>query len=172
MHMELNKGRQLHSLLSLLPSQPLQMKPIQMPHIKQFDRAPLSQETFRLPTERLNTPDKESPKEEIVSIIGPDTPAVVMDSAVDILRIQQVEATTKTLAQTSESIIPPRIPDNITISHVNLSAPGYEPVSLKSSVMGPPPTRTQVTSVIPQLDGPRSLPTVNPTQEKMGRLPD
>ena len=27
-------------------------------------------------------------------------------------------------------------------------------------------------SIIPQLDGPRSLLTVNPTQERMGRLPN
>ena len=38
--------------------------------------------------------------------------------------------------------------------------------------MGLPPIRTQETSIIPQLDGPRSLPTVNPTRERMGRLPD
>ena len=36
MHMESNEGSQLHSLLSLLPSQPLWMKPIQMPQIRQF----------------------------------------------------------------------------------------------------------------------------------------
>ena len=84
-------------------------------------------------------PEGERPQEEIVSIIGPDTPAVVMDSAIGILRIKQVGATTQTSAPPSESIIPPRIPNNITIPHVNLSAPGYEPVSLRSSGMGSPP---------------------------------
>ena len=107
-----------------------------------------------------------------MSIIGPDTLAVVIASAIGILRIQQVGASTQTSAPPSKSIIPPRIPDNITIPHVNLSAPGYEPVSLRSSGMGSPPARTQETSIIPQLDGPRSLPTVNPTQERMGRIPD
>ena len=34
------------------------------------------------------------------------------------------------------------------------------------------PATTHETSTIPQLDGPRSLPTVNPTQERMGRPPD
>ena len=141
------------------------------------DRASPSQETFRLPTESLNTPEEERPEEErpeeeIVSIIGPDTPDVVMDSAVNILRMQQVGATTQTSAPPSESIIPPRIPDNITIPHVSISAPGYESVSLRSSGMALPPARTQITSVIQKLDGPRSLPTVNPIQERMGRLPD
>ena len=81
-------------------------------------------------------PEEERPEEKIVSIIGPDTPAVVMDSAICILRIQHVGATTQTLAPLSESIIPPRIPDDITISHVNLSAPGYERASLRPSGMG------------------------------------
>ena len=38
--------------------------------------------------------------------------------------------------------------------------------------MGSPPARTKETFIIPQLDGPKSLPTVNPTQERMGRFPD
>ena len=122
--LELNEGRQPHSLLSLLPSHPLQMKPIQMPQVRQFQQSSPSQETFRLPTERLNTPMEERPEEERVSIIGPDTPAVVMDSAVDILRTQQVGTTTQTLAPANESIPPPKIPmDNVTIPSVKLSVP-------------------------------------------------
>ena len=130
-------------------------------------------ETSRLPAERSNTPEEESPEEEIVSIIGPDTPAVVMDSAVDILRIQQVGATTQTSAPPSESIPSPRMPmDNITIPSVKLSVHGYEPISLRSPGLGSPPARPQTTSIIPQLDGPKSLPTIIPTQERMGRLPE
>ena len=132
----------------------------------------LSQETSRLPTERPSVPEEERPGEEIVSVIGPDTLVVVMDPAIGILRIQQVGASTQTLAPPSESIIPPRIPDNITIALANPSAPSYEPVSQRSSGMGLPPARTQETSIVPQLDGTRSLPTVHPTQERMGRLPD
>ena len=109
------------------------------------------------------------PKEEIVSVIGPNTPAVVRDSVIGILRIQQAGATTQTLAPPSKAIIPPRIADNITITHVNLSASGYESDSLGSSGMRSPPARPQETSIMPQLDGPRSLPTVNPAQERMGR---
>ena len=60
------------------------------------------------------------PEENIVSIIEPDTQAVVMDSAVEILRIQQVGATTQTSAPPSGSIPPPRIlMDNITIPVLN-----------------------------------------------------
>ena len=42
------------------------------------------------------------PEEEIVSVIGPNTPAVVMDPAIGILRIQQVGATTQILAPPSK----------------------------------------------------------------------
>ena len=97
------------------------------------------------------------PEEEIVSVIGPNIPAVVRDSAIVILRIQQVGATTQTSAPPSKVIIPPRIADNIDIPHVNLSASGYEPDSLGSSGMRSPPARAQETSIVPQLDGPRSL---------------
>ena len=87
--------------------------------------------------------------------------------------IQQVGATTQLSALLSESISPPRIPmDNITILSVNLSVPGYKPISLRSPGLGSPPARPQITSVILQLDGPMSLPTISPTQERMGRLPD
>ena len=112
------------------------------------------------------------PEEEIVSVIGPNTPAVVMDSMIGILRIQQVGATTQTSAPPSKTTIPPRIADNIAIPYVNLLTSGYEPVSLRSSGMSSPPATTHEASIIPHLDGPRSLPTVNPTQERMGRLPD
>ena len=107
-----------------------------------------------------------------MSIIRPDTPAMVMDSAIGILKIQQVGVITQTSVPPNESIIPPRIPNNITISHVSLSESGYEPVALRSSGMGSPPASTQETSILPRLHGPRSLPPVNPTQERMGRLSD
>ena len=74
------------------------------------------------------------PEEETVSVIGPNTPAVVMDSMIGIMRIQQVGATNQTLAPPSEAIIPPRIADNIAIPHVNLSASGYESDSLDLQV--------------------------------------
>ena len=79
------------------------------------------------------------PEEDIGSVIGPSTPAVVRDSVIGILRIQKVGATTQTSAPPSETIIPPRNADNITIPHVNLLASGYEPDSLGSSGMRSPP---------------------------------
>ena len=107
-----------------------------------------------------------------MSFIGPNTPTVVKDPAIGILRIQQVGANTQTSAPPSKATILPRIEDNITIPHVNLSASGYEPDSLRSSGMRSPPVQTQEISIVPQWDGPRSLPTRNPTQERMGRPPD
>ena len=128
---------------------------------------PIRQDTSRLPTERPNMPE-----EDIVSVKGPNTPAVVRDSVIGILRIKQVGATTQTLAQPSEVILPPRIGDYIAIPHVNLSASGYEPDSLGSSGIRSPPARAQETSTVSQLDGPGSLPTVNPAQKRMGRPPN
>ena len=112
------------------------------------------------------------PEEEIVCVIEPNTSAVFMDLVIGTLRIQQVGATTQTLVPPSKAIVPPRIADNITIPHVNLSKYGYKPVSLRSSGMRSSPTTLHETSIIQQLYGPRSLPTVNPTQERMGRFPD
>ena len=69
-------------------------------------------------------------------------------------------------------VVPPSIGDNIIIPHVSLLASGYEPESLRSSGMTSPPVRTQETSMVPQLDGPGSVPSRNPAQERMGRPPD
>ena len=128
---------------------------------------PLSHDTHRQPSERSNMPE-----EELVSVIGPNTSDVVTDPAVGILRIQQVKVTTQISAPPSEVIIPPIIGDNIAIPHISLSASGYEPDSLRTLGIRSPPVRTQEISMIPQLDGPRSLPTRDPVRERMGRLPD
>ena len=67
-------------------------------------------------------------------------------------------------------IIPPIIGDNITIPHISLLASGYESDSFRTSGIRSPPVRTREISMIPQLDGPGSLPR-DPTRERMGRLP-
>ena len=133
---------------------------------------PTRQEAARLPTERINTLQEGMLEEEIVSTIGQDTPAVVINSSIVTLRIQQVGATTQTLAPPSESISSPRIPvTSTTRPGINLSVPGYEPVSPRSPDLGPPPVRPKTSSNIPQLDGPRILSTIQPIQERMSRLP-
>ena len=79
-------------------------------------------------------------EEEIVSTIGPDTPAVVINSSIDTLRIQQVGATTQTSVPPSKLVSHPRIPmSSTTRPSINHSVPGYEPVSPRSQDLGPTP---------------------------------
>ena len=56
--------------------------------------------------------------------------------------------------------------------HVSLLISGYEPDSWRSSGMRSPFVRTPENSMVPQLDGPRSLPTRDPIQRRMDRPPD
>ena len=58
------------------------------------------------------------------------------------------------------------------ILHVSLSILGYEPDSLRTSGIRSPPVRAQEVSMIPQLDGPGSLPIRDHTRGRMGRFLD
>ena len=90
---------------------------------------PTGQEAARLSTKRINTLEEGMLEEEIVSTIGPDTPALVINSSIVTLRIQQVGAATQTSAPASELMSPPRIPmGSTTRPGINLSVPGYESV--------------------------------------------
>ena len=57
------------------------------------------------------------------------------------------------------------------IPHINLSIPGCEPDSLRTSSMRSPSMRAQEVSAIPQVDGPVSLPMRNPTERWMNGIP-
>ena len=65
-------------------------------------------------------------------------------------------------AQTSIPIVDVMLPsgagDHLAIPQVNLSISGYEPDSLRDSHMRSPSMRTQEISIMPQLDGPATLP--------------
>ena len=120
---------------------------------------PLTQDTFRLSPERSNEPD-----EEIMNNIGTNTSNVVTEPAVGILRTPHTEATNQTSIPTVEVLIPPGMGGNTSIPHVSLSISGYEPDSLRTLGIRSPPARIQEVSMMPQLDGPRSLPTRDPTR--------
>ena len=53
--------------------------------------------------------------------------------------------------------------DLVAIPQINLSILGYGPDSLRDSHVGTPATRAQEISVLPQLDGPVSIPEGGPT---------
>ena len=65
-------------------------------------------------------------------------------------------------AQTSILIMDIMLPsgrgDHLAISQVNLSISGYEPDSLRNSHGRSPSRRAQEILIMPQLDGPASLP--------------
>ena len=58
------------------------------------------------------------------------------------------------------------------IPHVSLSILGYEPDSLRTSGIRSLPVRALEVSMIPQLDGPGSLPIRGHTGGRMGRFLD
>ena len=69
-------------------------------------------------------------------------------------------------AQASLSIVDVMLPsgggDQLAIPQINLSISGYEPNSLRDSHIRSPSTRAQEISIMPQLDGPTSLPRRDP----------
>ena len=153
---------------ALQPSQPIS----QGSHLNAIGQAvqvdfPLVWDSFRGSSERPNVPE-----EGITTNIGTNTPDVAIEPAVGVLRIPHIEATTQTLIPTVGVLIPPGIEDNALIPHVSLSILGYEPDSLRSSGIRSPPARAQETSMIPQLDGPGSLPIRYLTRGRIGRLSD
>ena len=52
--------------------------------------------------------------------------------------------------------------DQVAISQINLSILGYGPDSLRDPHVGTPDMRAQEISILPQLDGPVSLPARDP----------
>ena len=62
--------------------------------------------------------------------------------------------------------------DHIMIPYVNLSMSGYEPDSLRTSGIRSPSVRAPGVSMIPQLDGPGSLPIRDHTRGRMSRFSD
>ena len=53
--------------------------------------------------------------------------------------------------------------DPVAIPQINLSISGYGPNSLRDSHVGTPAMKAQQISILPQLDGPVSIPVRGPT---------
>ena len=153
---------------ALQPSQPIS----QGSHIDTMSHAvqkdfPPSQNAFWQPLERSIVPE-----ERIMTNMGTNTSDVVTEPAVGVLRTSHMEAHIQTSILTVEVLIPPILGDNTAIPHVSLSISGYEPDLLKTSGIRSPPVRAQEVSMIPQLDGPGSLPIRDHTRRTMGRFSD
>ena len=69
-------------------------------------------------------------------------------------------------AQASLPIVDIMLPsgggDQLAITQINLSISGYEPDSLRNSHIRSPSKQAQEISIMPQLDGPASLPMRDP----------
>ena len=104
--------------------------------------------------------------------MGTNTSDMVIEPTVGVLRTPHTEANTQTSIPTVEVLIPPVVGDNATIPHVSLSILGYEHDPLRTSGIRSPPVRAQEVSMIPQLDGPGSLPIRDHTRGRMGRFVD
>ena len=70
-------------------------------------------------------------------------------------------------AQASLPIIDVMLPsgggDQVAIPQINVSISGYGPNSMRDSHVGTPAMRAQEISILPQLDGPVSILTRDPT---------
>ena len=90
--------------------------------------------------------------------MGTNTSNGVIEPTSSGLRTSHMEANTKTSIPIVDVLLPSGLRDHTAIPHVNLSILDYEPDSLRTSGIKSPPVRAQEVSMIPQLDGPGSLP--------------
>ena len=83
-----------------------------------------------------------------------------------------MEVNTHTSIPIVDVLLPSGHRDHVKLPHVKLSITGYEPNSLRTLVgTRSPSMRTHEISVIPQLDGPRSLPRREPDRGQMNEIP-
>ena len=104
--------------------------------------------------------------------MGTNTSDVVIEPIGSGLRTSHTEANAQTSIPIVDVLLPFGLGDHIMIPHVNLSISGYEPDSLRTSGIRLPPVRAQDVSMLPQLDGPGSLPIRDHTRGRMGRFCD
>ena len=86
-----------------------------------------------------------------------NTSDVVVEPARDRLRTLTMEANAQTSIPIVDVMLPSGQGDHLMIPQVNLSISGYEPDLLGASNVRSPSRQTQEISIMPQLDGPRSL---------------
>ena len=133
-------------------------------HVDQED-FPTPPNVCQQPLEKSNVPD-----ERRMTDMGTNTSDVVIEPTGSGTRPSHMEANAQTSIPIVDVLLPSGLGDHIPMPHVNLSILGYEPDSLRTSGLRSPPMRAQEVSAIPQLDGPGSLPTRNPTRGRGDRF--
>ena len=102
--------------------------------------------------------------------MGINTSDVVIEPTRSGPRTSSMEANAQTSIPIVDVLLPSGLGDQIAIPHINLSISGYEPDLLRTSGMRSPSVRAQEVSVIPQLDGPGSLPMRDHTRGRVGGI--
>ena len=104
--------------------------------------------------------------------VGINTLDVLMEPDRNRLRTSNMEVNAHTSIPIVDVLLPSGHGDHVKIPHVNLSITGYESDSLRTLAgMRSPSMRTQEISVIPQLDGPRSLLRRETDRGRMNEVP-
>ena len=109
--------------------------------------------------------------ERTMNDVGTNTSDVVVEAARDRLRTSTVEANAQTSIPIVDVMLPSGSGNHLAIPHVNLFISGYKPDSLKTSNMRSPSMRAQEISIMPQMDGPGSLPMRDPIEQRTHEVP-
>ena len=137
-----------------------------MSHVVQED-LPTAPTVSQQPLERSNVAD-----ERRMTDMGKNTSNVVIEPTGSGPRSLCMEANAQTSLPIVDALLHSSLGDHVAIPHVNLSILGYEPESLRTSGKRSPPVRAQEVSIIPQLDGPGSLPIRDHTRGTVRRFLD
>ena len=98
--------------------------------------------------------------------MGKNTSDIEVRPHRDGTRISTLDANAQPPLLLVDVMIPSGGGEQLAIPHINLSTSGYEPETLRGSHLRSPDTRAQGSSVIPQLDGPVSLPIRDPIRRR------
>ena len=108
--------------------------------------------------------------ERRMNVVGTNTSEVVVEPNRDRSRTSTMEANAQTSIPIVDIMLPSGRGDHLTIPQVNLSISGYEPDSLRTSHMRSPSMWAQEISIMPQLDGPGSLPMRDPIGRRIHEI--
>ena len=102
--------------------------------------------------------------------VGTNTLDVVVEPNRDRSRTSTMEANAQTSIPIVDIMLPSGRWNHLTVPQVNLSISGYEPDLLRTSHMRSPSMCIQEISIMPQLDGPGSLPMRDPIGRRIHEI--
>ena len=151
---------------AMQPSQPISQEPhIGATSCEVQENLSTAPTVSQQPLERSNIANERS-----MIDMGINTSDVVIELTGSGLQPSCMEANAQTSITIVDVLLPSGLRDHIPMPHINLSISGYEPDSLITSGLRSPPMTAREVSAIPQLDGPGSLPTRDPTRWRGDRF--